>query len=335
MKPLGKGIIVATVLLILILPTFLKFRPKVDQADTQPALEEESDEIIIVMDPGEVMITMYDQRQKELIELPLEEYLIGVVAGEMPAGFDSEALKAQAVAARTLVIAKMPLFGGRGCNQKQGADVCSSFAHCQEWISEDMMHKNWGENFDANYAKVKKAVADTHGEIMTYKGRPIEVLYHSTSNGMTEEAGEVFSQSLPYYTAVKSEGDENGPMFEGSLTLSNQRFVDIFKDRYNISLHPDKLDKEIKIKGYTDSGRIRDLIVGGKVIKATEFRLLYGLNSTDITFVFGKDTITMKTRGFGHGVGMSQVGADQMARNGYNYKDILYHYYRGVDINRY
>jgi stage II sporulation protein D len=335
MKPLGKGILVATVFLILILPAIMKLIPQEGQPTDQLDLEDDPDEIIIVMDSEEVIVSMYDQKLKELVKLPLEEYLIGVVAGEMPAGFDSEALKAQAVAARTLVIAKMPAFGGRGCNQKQGADVCSSFAHCQEWISEDLMRRNWGEDFDVNYAKIKEAVADTRGEIMMYNGRPIEVLYHSTSNGMTEEAGEVFSQSLPYYTTVKSEGEENAPKFEDSVTITNQRFADIFKERYNIKLNPDKLDKEIKINGYTDSGRIRDLTIGGKVLRATEFRLLYGLNSTDITFIFGKDSITMKTKGFGHGVGMSQVGADQMAKKGYNYKDILCHYYRGVDIGHY
>jgi peptidoglycan hydrolase-like amidase len=161
MKPLGKGILVATVFLILILPAIMKLIPQEGQPTDQLDLEDDPDEIIIVMDSEEVIVSMYDQKLKELVKLPLEEYLIGVVAGEMPAGFDTEALKAQAVAARTLVIAKMPAFGGRGCNQKQGADVCSSFAHCQEWISEDLMRRNWGEDFDVNYAKIKEAVADT------------------------------------------------------------------------------------------------------------------------------------------------------------------------------
>jgi stage II sporulation protein D len=335
MKPSTKGILIAAILLLLIPSVIVKLLPQKENAAEQPASTDNPDEIIIVTDTEDVAINMYNQWTKQLVELPIEEYLVGVVAGEMPATFDVEALKAQAVAARTFAVDKMLSFGGRGCNLKEGADVCSSFAHCQEWISEDMMRKNWGEEFDLKYEKVRQAVADTNGEIMKYNGKPIEVLYHSTSNGKTEEASEVFSNSLPYYRSVESTGEEDAPKFEGSVTYTNQKFAEIFKTRYHVKLNPANLKKEIKIDGYTDSGRIRDLTVGGFKLKATEFRLLYKLNSTDITFVFGKDSITMKTKGYGHGVGMSQVGADRMAQRGYSYKDILYHYYQGVDIEQY
>lgn len=335
MKPFGKGILIVVIFLLLIPPVIVNLLPKKENTAGQPASTDDPDEIIIEMTSEDVIISMYNQETKELIRLPIEEYLVGVVAGEMPATFDEEALKAQAVAARTFAVEKMLSFGGKGCNLKEGADVCGSFAHCQEWISEDMMRKNWGEEFDVKYAKILQAVNGTKGEIMKYNGKPIEVLYHSTSNGKTEEASEVFSSSLPYYRTVESTGEEDAPKFEGSVTYTNQEFAKIFKSRYNVKLNPANLKKEIKINGYTESGRIRDLTVGGLKLKATEFRLLYKLNSTDITFVFGKDSITMKTKGYGHGVGMSQVGADRMAQQGYNYKDILYHYYQGVEIEHY
>jgi stage II sporulation protein D len=335
MKPFVIRILIAAILLLLIPIITVHFLPEKETAAEQPASNDNPDEIILTTDWEDVTITMYNQWTKELVELPLEEYLIGVVAGEMPATFDMEALKAQTVAARTFAVDKMISFGGRGCSLKEGADVCSSFAHCQEWISEDMMRKNWGEEFDAKYAKIKQAVIDTKGEIMKYNGKPIEVLYHSTSNGKTEEASEVFSSSLPYYKTVESAGEEDAPKFEGSVTYTNQEFVRIFQSRYKVKLDPANLQKEIKINGYTESGRIRALTIGGLKLRATEFRLLYKLNSTDITFVFGEDSITMKTKGFGHGVGMSQVGADRMAQRGYSYKDILLHYYQGVNIEHY
>ena len=340
MKPLAKGLLAGAVLLFLP-AVILRLLPQEEKAPDPPASIGNPDEITIVMDSpkgkGEedTSITMYDTGTKQLVTLSLEEYLVGVVAGEMPASFDSEALKAQAVAARTLAAGKMRSLGGSGCSLKEGADVCSSFSHCQEWISEDRMRKNWGDGFDAMYEKIKQAVADTKGEIMTYNGKPIEVLYHSTSNGKTEEASEVFSHSLPYYASVDSAGEENTPKFEGSVTYTNQKFAEIFQSKYRVRLNPDDLKNAIKINGYTESGRIRDLTVGGKNLRATEFRMLYGLNSTDITFVFGKDSITMKTKGFGHGVGMSQVGADRMAQQGYGYQDILRHYYQGVEIGHY
>lgn len=336
MKPNPKGILIAALILLLITSVISRFIPGEDPDMPEPAEKEERDEIIILPNTQkEAVIAMYNHWEKKLVKIPLEEYLVGVVAGEMPASFELEALKAQAVAARTLAVYQMPAYGGKGCSRHAGADVCSSYAHCQDWISLDHMRKNWGQNFEGNLNKIQHAVQETKGQIMTYEGKPIEVFYHSTSNGKTEEVSEVFSNSLPYYTTVDSSGEENAPMYEGSVTLKNSEFADKFYSRYGIRLDPNNLASQIQINSYTGSGRIREITVGGKRLRATEFRLLYGLNSTDITFIFGKDTITMKTKGFGHGVGMSQSGANYMAKQGYSYKDILLHYYRGVEIDHY
>ncbi len=336
MRLTPKGILFAALILLLFISVLTRLNSKENPADYQeygqPA---EPNEIIIITDTKEEVISMYNHRDKKLVKMPMEEYLTGVIAGEMPASYELEALKAQTVAARTLVVHQMPEYGGRGCNKHPDADVCSSYAHCQEWISRDQMRKNWGEDFENNLIKIQQAVQQTKGLIMTYNEKAIEVFYHSTSNGKTEEVSEVFSNPLPYYTSVDSTGDENAPMFEGSVTLTNREFSEIFESRYGVKLDSDNLASQIKINSYTDSGRIRDITVGGKKMRATEFRLLYGLNSTDITFVFGKDSITMKTKGFGHGVGMSQAGANRMAQQGYSYKEILQHYYKGVEITHY
>lgn len=347
MKPLSKVLITGTCLLLI--SSLISHLLPDKKVPDDPAAAGNPDEITIVMASekdqkpqeeeeerkGDTILSLYDHRAKKLVRLPLEEYLVGVVAGEMSASFEEEALKAQAVAARTFAVWHMRSLGGRGCSQHKGADVCSSFAHCQEWLSKDRMRRNWGKNFELYHEKIRQAVQGTKGKTMLYDGKPIEVLYYSTSNGKTEEASEVFSRSLPYYRTVDSTGEEDAPHFKDSVACSNQKFAEIFQSKYGVRLDPDHLDKEIKINGYTESGRIRDLTIGGKTLRATEFRLLYQLNSTDITFVFGKDHITMKTKGFGHGVGMSQVGADRMARQGKDYQDILHHYYQGVEIHNY
>ncbi|NLC44313.1 MAG: stage II sporulation protein D [Clostridiales bacterium] len=341
MRPTTRGIAVVAIGLLLItslIANLISAKPDEGgvggpQATVNP--DKDPKKIIIESNKDEKNISMYNHREKKLVVMSLEEYLLGVVAGEMPASYNEEALKAQAVAARTLTIYKMPAYGGRGCNQVSGADVCSSFAHCQEWISEDQMRKNWGDQYEDYVGKLRRVIQETSGQIMTYNGKPIEVFYHSTSNGRTEEVSEVFSNALPYYTSVESVGEENAPKFEGSVSISNQQFADKFNSKYGIKLDPNNLSSQIKINGYTDSGRIQDISVGGKKLRATDFRLLYGLNSTDISFVFGKDSITMNTKGFGHGVGMSQVGADRMADRGNNYTEILKHYYKGVEISKY
>ena len=339
MRPTTKGIAVVAIGLLLITTLIANLvSSRLDGGEGPHATgvpDKDPKKIMIENNNDETKISMYNHRIKELVVMPLEEYLVGVVAGEMPASYNEEALKAQAVAARTLTIQKMPAYGGRGCNQKTGADVCSSFAHCQEWISETQMHKNWGEKYEDYVGKIRKAIKETSGQIMTYNGNAIEVFYHSTSNGMTEEVSEVFSNSLPYYTSVESIGEENAPKFEGSVTISNQQFAEKFESKFGVKLDANNLSSQIKINGYTDSGRIQDITVGGKKLRATEFRLLYGLNSTDISFVFGKESITMNTKGYGHGVGMSQVGADRMADRGQNYIEILLHYYKGVEISKY
>lgn len=301
----------------------------------KPPEHEDPNKIIITPVTEDIDISMYNHRTGELEVMLLEDYIVGVIAGEMPASYDLEALKAQAVAARTRTISQIQAFGGKGCNQCQGADVCSSYAHCQEWISESTMRNNWADDFDKNLSRIKQAVNSTRGEIIKYQGEPIEVFYYSTSNGKTEEAGEVFSNSLPYYQVVDSIGEENAPRFHGSITYTNKEFVDIFLSHYSTELTAANLSDQVKINSHTDSGRVKSITVGGVTMRSTEFRMMYGLNSTDFTLSFDKASVTINTRGFGHGVGMSQVGADKMAKKGSTYDEIIKHYYRGVSIDHY
>lgn len=168
---------------------------------------------------------------------------------------------------------------------------------------------------------------------MTYEGQPIEVFFYSTSNGKTEDVAEVFSASLPYYKVVESPGEEDAPRYKETFSFTYDEFIKIFNSKYpNSGLSASNLDKQIKILSWTDSGRVRDLMVGNTKIKATEFRTLYKLNSTDFSFRFEQGKVYIDTTGYGHGVGMSQIGANAMAKEGKDYREILKHYYRGVEI---
>ncbi len=332
------NIILSVILIVLIIPTLIIKGFSSDEAGKGSISgdDEHGDEISITRRMSEPDVLMYDHSAKKVVRLPIEEYVVGAVAAEMPASFELEALKAQAVAARTLAIKKMRAFGGRGCEKHPQADICSKFNHCQAWISEQQMKNNWKDNYEANYEKIKKAVDETAGYIITYNNKPIEVFYHSTSNGRTADSGEAFSTSLPYYGVVDSPGEEESPRYRQTFTFSNAEFVKIFKKRYpNSKLSSSNLASQIKIKSYTESGRVAEVEVGGITVKGTDFRFLYGLNSTDFKFRFEKDKIKIDTTGFGHGVGMSQVGANYMAKQGHTYIDILKHYYKGIEVDIY
>ena len=269
-------------------------------------------------------IQFYHPQLNKVVPLDLEDYVIGVVAAEMPASFESEALKAQAVAARTLAVYKMQ---HGGCNK--GGDICGYSNHCQAWVSDEGMRDKWGDHYEANLTKIKNAVQSTAGEIIEYGGEPIQVLYHSTSGGMTEDVENVFANALPYLRAVTSEGEENTSHYESTQTISKENFYKILKEYNN------KADetKEIRIVDTFESGRVDKITAGGILLTGKQMRTLYDLDSTLFTVTCSGNNVTFHTKGFGHGVGMSQTGANAMAKNGSDYLTILHHYYTDVEIS--
>lgn len=299
-------------------------------------IEEQHDNLTLFevsAQPMRTQLLMYDHVSENLIEIDIEEYVIGVVAAEMPASFHFEALKAQAVAARTFAVYNMRSLGGDGCGNSPKADVCSLFAHCQAWIDVARMKQKWGNDFDMYFEKVSDAVNATEGQIMIYRDQPIEVLFHSTSNGFTEDAGEVFLRSLPYYQVVESRGEENSPRFRDTVIVDFEEFIRVFNRSYPRSgLNQRNVASSIRILGHTRGGRVDRLRVGRIELDGVDFRRLFGLNSADFSFRFENGNVLIDTVGFGHGVGMSQVGANYMALNGYDHIEILKHYYVGVEI---
>ena len=258
----------------------------------------------------------------------LEEYLIGVVAAEMPASYDIEALKAQAVAARTYTMYKM---NNGGCGAHKGADICTDSGHCQAYMSRDDMDKFWGDDADAYLSKITQAVNATSGQVLLYGGQEIQVFYHACSGGQTENCENVYSQALPYLVSVDSDGEEDYSKFYGEVTVGYDAFLDAMID-FSPSIRIDDVRTCIGDIVRFDSGRIESIEIGSETFTGREIRGIFSLNSANFT-IYMDDGVTFETLGFGHGVGMSQTGANAMAQDGADYKQILTHYYTGVTIS--
>ena len=247
------------------------------------------------------------------IDLSLEDYIVGVVSCEMPASFDIEALKAMSVAARTYALYKSE----RNKTLKTTTDD-------QCYIDESAMKEKWKNNFDKYYNKINNAGNDTKGEYMTYNDKTIIAFYFSISNGKTENVENVFSQKLDYLVSVDSSWDKRNNSNEKNIKMK----VSDFLKKLNIN---DNKINNIKIDR-SNTNRINNIKVNNKNYKGTKFRSLLNLKSTDIEIKYDNDYVYIHTVGYGHGVGMSQYGANYMAQDGYKYDDILKHYYKGVKI---
>lgn len=247
-----------------------------------------------------------------------EDYIKGVVAAEMPVSFEIEALKAQAVAARTYAI-----------KHYDGTDLKNLY---QAYISVDDMKKNWGNNFEKNYKKISDAVNSTKGETIKYNNEMIEAVFHSTSAGFTENSENVWKTPLPYLKSVDSHEDEQAPNFQVEKKISLTEVVQKINNKYGTSINEKNFMDEFIIGQRTNAGYIKNIKVCGKNIDALEIRMLLGLRSTNFTIKKDGSDIIFTTKGFGHGAGMSQYGANFMAKQGYDYKQILKHYYSGVEV---
>lgn len=258
-----------------------------------------------------------------IILMDMEEYLVNVVAGEVYPTFLKEAIKAQAVAARTYLVYKME---HGGC--ANGGDICTESSHCQAYKTNEDMIASWGKDYETYYSLIKDAVYSTKGEIVTYDNLPICALYHSLSYGKTEDSVTVFGGTKPYLTSVSS------PVSEEFQTVSQFFSKSDFLNKVNQAFSLNLTEINVKIISYTSAGRVSTLKLGDKSVKATALRKALGLRSTDFTFEISKDGITFITKGYGHGVGLSQFGANELAKQGKTYQEILTHYYTGTTIQK-
>ncbi len=288
--------------------------PPSDGEETEPADTDTS-----------MTVTVLDADTGKNMTMSLEEYITCVVAAEMPYTFHTEALKAQAVAARSYCLHKIK----NGLTHEGGADVCTSYAHCAAYVSEEELIEKYGESAAARVLKkVREAVEATAGEIVTYRGEPALALFHASSFGRTEASENVWGGKLPYLVSVSTPEEDS----VSTVTVTDGELKKLFAASATIEVSAGKtgrLTSEIN-----DSGRQSVLYYGASGLKAKKLRTLLGLRSCDFEYEKTSDGWLFTVHGHGHGVGMSQYGANAMAIEGKTYKEILTHYYTGVAVER-
>lgn len=260
-------------------------------------------------------------KSNEIDTIPLEVYITGVLAGEMPVYFEEEALKAQAVASRSYALKRIEY------NKDKDYDVVDSILN-QVYLDDNYLKEVWGRNYTLYINKLRTAVNETLDEFLEYDGEVIDALFFSTSNGYTEDSRLIFNLELPYLKSVKSDWDKKtSTVFNASSEISLQEFYEKLGLNYK-----DKLESEVILR--SDSNRILKIKINGVEMDSKFMYKKLGLRSTDFELIQNGSNIIIKTCGYGHGVGMSQYGAQGMAKEGYSYDEILLHYYTGVKINK-
>ena len=275
---------------------------------------------------GTIKLLHHDTGQVE--EVNIDEYLYHVVSAEMPVDYELEALKAQSVVARTYTIYKIK-------NKKhQNADICDDSNCCQAWVSKEVRFSRWEESKrEENWKKIQDAVNSTKGQIITYNNEPINAFFHANSGGKTEIPVNVWGGSgLPYLQVVETSGEEGYKQYSSEVELSNEEILSKLKEKYQDIQIDFNNDEDIKILEYTDSNRVKTIKLGNHEIAGTEARSIFGLRSTNFEITKQEGKIKFTVKGYGHGVGMSQTGADSLAKQGNNYEQIIKHFYVGVEI---
>lgn len=275
----------------------------------------------------EESIKVYFHEEGITKEMEIDEYLCGVVSAEMPASFEKEALKAQAVAARSYAVHRK----NNPSADHPEADVCTDFTHCKAYKNEEKQKETWGEDADKYFEKIHSAVYDTRGEVITYNGEVALAVFHSqSSGGRTENSADVWGGNIPYLVSVESHGEENAPNFYSTVTISFEEFKGKLLSQYpDISINS---SADIGEPILSEGGNVKNIIIGGKEIPGKEIRSIFELRSSCFKIIANDSAISFEVTGYGHGVGMSQYGANTMAQEGYNYIQILTHYYSGTQV---
>lgn len=266
---------------------------------------------------------------KEVEELELDTYLLGVVSAEMPANFNQEALNAQAICARTYTIYKIT-----NGSKHENADMCDNSSCCQAWISKEDRFQKWNEEEgQSNWTKIETAVNTTKGKIITYEEKPINAFFHSNSGGTTDTASSVWGgKNYPYLQAVETSGEEAYSQYASEVLISKEEFVSKIKEYHSDFTIDFNQESQIEILEYSEGNRVKTIKIGNLNLSGVELRNIFGLKSANFQINIEEENIKFSVTGYGHGVGMSQTGADSMAKQGKNCEEIIKHYYTGVEI---
>lgn len=268
-----------------------------------------------------ILVRVFRTESGKIERIPLEQYVLGVLSAEMPIDFDEEALKAQSVASRTYVLKQIER------NIDNDYDVKDSVEN-QVYIDIDQMKQKWSNNFKKNYDKLYKIVSLTNGQILMYNGEIAETLFFSTSPGKTENSGEIFQSDLPYLRSVDSHWDVISPSYNNVYKYSLLNFYDKLGISYSDNL-------KINIISTTSTGRVNEISINENVFTGSGICSKLNIKSSYFDIYQDGDTVVVIGKGNGHGVGMSQYGAQGMAKEGYKYTEILFHYYENTKILNY
>lgn len=275
-------------------------------------------------------IKLLHTKTGDIEELPIDMYLYNVVSAEMPVDYEIEALKSQAVVARTYTIYQISNSKGK----HEGADICDDSNCCQAWISKEDRFARWEEGKrETNWNKIVEAVNSTAGKVITYDGKPIDAFFHSNSGGKTEIPVNVWGGTeFPYLQSVETAGEDAYTQYSSNVTMTKDELLNKLQEK-----HPEveidlNVQDAIKIIEYTEGGRVKTIKFGNIEISGVETRMCLGLKSTNFEVKIDGENIIFDVKGYGHGVGLSQTGSDSMAKNGSNYEEIINHFYTNVEI---
>ena len=276
-------------------------------------------------------IKLLHSKTGEVENVNIEEYLCNVVSAEMPASFETEALKAQAIVARTYTMFKLN-------NKKHdNADICDNSACCQAWISKEDRLAKWEESKrDEYWQKICSVVQQTKGHVIMYNNEPINAFFHSNSGGTTEIPVNVWGgTNYPYLQVVETSGEEAYTQYASEVTIANTDIINKLKEKYqDISIDFSNVE-DLKIVEHTESGRVKTVKFGNHKLSGVEVRSIFGLKSTNFEILkIDNDHIQFKVKGYGHGVGMSQTGADSLAKQGKTAEEIIHHFYSNVNVKK-
>ncbi len=280
-----------------------------------------------------VQLHLYRSDRQEVVVMELDEYLEGVLLAEMPSSFEMEALKAQAVVARTYALHQMRSLGGGGCSKStHPADICSDSTHCQAWKDPAEAITEWGSGGKDFLERIRQAIAETSGEAVCYQGKLIEAVYHSTCGGRTEASHALWSGGpLPYLQSIDCPYCKHSPHYRSEILIPFAELAEALHQ--DIALPATSGGRPpLEVAGETPGGRVATLRVNGTLMEGKELRCLLNLPSTALTWEIREGGLLMHTRGRGHGVGLCQYGADGAARKGKDYLQIILFYYPGTEV---
>lgn len=318
------GILCVIVAIILLFTPLAAVTYDTDNEESETDIVETADNTAEKSDSDTISVFLSEEEKTE--EIDMRDYIIGSVAQEMPASYEIEALKAQALAAVTYAEYSKK----NNSDSTSSADISDDSNTHQGYLTQEQMQEKWGDAYEIYYNKIAAAVDAVIDKVITYDSEPIMAAYHAISTGQTESAENIWGEEIPYLASVESEGDKYSTRYSSEVTLTSDEIIQAAKEKGLTITDTD--DELIKINSTTQSGTVTSVSIGSYEFTGTDIRDMFSLRSPSFDVTYENGSYTFSVKGYGHSVGMSQYGADWYAKQGYTYEQIIKHYYTGVEI---